>query len=177
MSGTDAVPLQVKETVASTPEDAPCQGRIAPEDQGALPSEGAWRLLTRPVSQLTVLDGRFAVCRLDGEATLPGWFALEAPFAAAVRRGGELSLVVPEGAVPDGDAGGARVERGWAALEVAGPMAFTLTGVLAGIAGPLADAGVPVFALATYDTDVVLVPGTQLAAAVAALRATGHTVD
>ena len=133
--------------------------------------------MTHPTSQLTVLDARFAVCRLAGDAPLPAWFALDAPFAAAVRRGEELSLVVPQDAVPGGDASGARVERGWAAFEVAGPMAFELTGVLAGIAAPLASAGVPVFALATYDTDVVLVPGARLDDAVAALRAAGHTVD
>jgi uncharacterized protein len=131
--------------------------------------------LTHPTSRLSVLDGRWAVCRLPGDAPLPAWFALDAPFAAAVRRGGELSLVVPEDAVPPGD--GAQVERGWAALEVAGPMAFELTGVLAGIAAPLAGAGVPVFALATYDTDVVLVPCARLEDAVAALRAAGHSVD
>lgn len=125
------------------------------------------------MSALRVLDGAFAVCRLDaGVATLPPWFALDAPFAAATRRGGELSLVCPEHAAP----GNVLAERGWRALEVEGPMDLALTGVLARIASPLAAAGVPVFALATYDTDVVLVPGARLEDALAALRGAGHDV-
>jgi hypothetical protein len=110
--------------------------------------------------------------RLGAADGLPDWFALDAPFSGALRRGDELSLVCREERVP----GGALAERGWAALEVAGPMDLALTGVLAGLAAPLADAGVPVFALATYDTDVVLVPGARLEQAVAALRGAGHDV-
>lgn len=64
-----------------------------------------------------------------------------------------------------------------AALEVAGPLDFALTGVLAGLAVPLAEAGVSIFALATYDTDVLLVREAQLDAAIAALRAAGHDVS
>ena len=123
--------------------------------------------------RLRLLDPAFAVCRLPGDAGLPAWFALDAPFSAAVRRGDELSFVLPEAAVPE-DAGGAQVEGGWRALEVEGPMAFTLTGVLASIAAPLGEADVPIFALATYDTDVVLVPGARLDDALAALAGAGH---
>ena len=125
--------------------------------------------------QLRVLPGRFAVCRLAAGDPLPSWFSLaDGPFAAAVRRGDEeLSLVCASDAPP----ADAVAERDWAAFEIAGPMAFTLTGVLAAAAAPLAEAGVPIFALATYDTDVVLVPGARSDDAVAALRGAGHEVD
>jgi hypothetical protein len=125
------------------------------------------------LSLLRVLDGRWAVVRLDPERGLPAWFTLGAPFSAAVRREGELSLVCPEDAVP----ADVLAELDWAALEVAGPMDHALTGILAGIAAPLGVAGVPVFALATYDTDVVLVPAARLADARDALREAGHEVD
>jgi uncharacterized protein len=125
------------------------------------------------VSRLRVLEGRFAVARPDAADGLPAWFDLAAPLAAAVRRADELSLVCPERDVP----AGVVAERDWAALEVAGPMDLALTGVLAAIAAPLAGAGVPVFALATYDTDVVLVPAARLGDACAALRAAGHDVE
>ena len=61
-------------------------------------------------------------------------------------------------------------------LAVRGPLACSLTGVLAGLAQPLADASVPIFALSTYDTDLLLVGQDDLDAATAALRAAGHTV-
>jgi hypothetical protein len=122
--------------------------------------------------ELRVLDGTYALCRLDGDAPLPAWFALDAPLAAAIRRGDELSLVAADARVPR-DAG---AERGFRALEVAGPLDLGMTGVMAALATALAGAGVPILPLATHDTDVILVRGDRLAAATAALRAAGHTV-
>ena len=66
---------------------------------------------------------------------------------------------------------------GWRAFEVEGPLDHAMTGVLASLATPLAEAGVPIFALATYDTDYVLVPAARVADAAAALEAAGHTVS
>jgi hypothetical protein len=51
-----------------------------------------------------------------------------------------------------------------------------LTGVLASILGPLAPAGVSIFAISTYDTDYVLVREQDFAAAVGCLKAAGHEV-
>jgi hypothetical protein len=49
-------------------------------------------------------------------------------------------------------------------------------GVLASIAGPLAGAGISIFAISTFDTDYVLVGDQMLAAAIEALNAAGHPV-
>ena len=125
-----------------------------------------------PPLKLRLLAPTFAVARLGGDDPLPGWFSFAAPLAAAVRREDELSLVCPEDAVP----ADAAAERGWRALEVAGPLDFSLTGILASLAAPLADAGVSLFALATYDTDVLLVRSAQLDVAVGALENAGHEI-
>ena len=122
--------------------------------------------------RLRLLPGTYALCRLDGTSALPPWFALDAPLAAAVRRGDELSLVAAEDRVPPDVA----AERGFAALEVAGPLDLALTGIMAALSAALAGAGVPILPLATHDTDVILVPGDRLDDARAALRAAGHTV-
>ncbi|RUL81711.1 ACT domain-containing protein [Tautonia sociabilis] len=45
-----------------------------------------------------------------------------------------------------------RAERGWWLLLVQGPLPIELTGALAAIAGPLAEAGVQVFVVSTFDT-------------------------
>jgi uncharacterized protein len=124
------------------------------------------------MNALAVLPGRLAVCRLpEGSSTeLPA----ARPVSALVRRAGELTVVCAEDEAP----AGARVQRGWRALEVDGPFELTgVTGVLAGLAAPLARAGVSVFAMATFDTDVLLVQEEALDHAVAALRAAGHRVD
>jgi hypothetical protein len=72
---------------------------------------------------------------------------------------------------------GAAAERGFACLEVAGPIPFAEVGVLAGLAGALATAGVSVFALSTHDTDYLLVRDADLERASSALAAAGHPVD
>jgi hypothetical protein len=78
----------------------------------------------------------------------------------------ELSIVVPQEAVP----AEARAERGWVALRVAGTVEFSTVGLLASLAGALAEAGVPILAISTYDTDVLLVKSTNAGRAIEALR-------
>ena len=79
----------------------------------------------------------------------------------------------PEGAVPEG----VRHEGGWRVLKLEGPFEFSEVGVLASITAPLADAGVSLFAVSTFDTDYVLVKEEQLGAGAAALRGRGHEVS
>ena len=125
---------------------------------------------------LRLLAGEFAVARLDPGAVVPAWASLDdralGPLHAVMRTGTELSVVCPAARVP----ADVRAERGWRALVVAGPLDFALTGVLASIATPLADAGVSIFAVSSYDTDHVLVRAAQVARAVEALRDAGHRV-
>jgi len=123
------------------------------------------------VSELRLLAGRFAVCRLAVDARVPEWAAGD--FSSVTRTPDELSAVCREDAVPDG----VKCERGWRVFQVAGPLEFSLTGVLAAIAGPLADAGVSIFAISTFDTDYVLVKDEVLAKAVEALKGAGHRVS
>lgn len=61
-------------------------------------------------------------------------------------------------------------------MKVIGPLDLSMVGVLASISAPLADAGVSIFAVSTFDTDYVLVKEVSLEAAVAALEARGHEV-
>ncbi|HMJ34939.1 MAG TPA: ACT domain-containing protein [Baekduia sp.] len=123
--------------------------------------------------RLRVVEGEYAVCRLAADADAPAVPPRGTGFWSLTEVGEERSLVCLEDLAPqDGD--GTVVLRGWRILEVAGPLDLALTGVLASLATPLADAGVPIFPIATHDTDWILVPGAQLGAAVSALRSAGH---
>lgn len=82
-------------------------------------------------------------------------------------------MVCEAGAVPSG----VRVEAGWRALAVQGPLDFDLTGIIAALAAPLAAARISIFAVSTYDTDYVLVRDRDLERAVLALRGAGHSVS
>jgi hypothetical protein len=119
---------------------------------------------------LSLLPARLAVCRLDAASSMPDWAG--GPLSAVTRTPDELSVVCAQANVPDG----VQMQGGWRALRVAGPLDFSLTGILAALAGPLATAGVSIFAISTYDTDYVLVQETTLERACAALRAAGHHI-
>jgi hypothetical protein len=121
---------------------------------------------------LRVLPGTFAVCRLSPGAPPPAW-ASAGPFASITRTADELSVVCPDGEVPEGT----RCERGWRCLRADGTLDLALVGVLASLLVPLAEAGVGVFAVSTFDTNYLLVRGADLGRAAEALRAAGHSVQ
>jgi uncharacterized protein len=121
--------------------------------------------------RLSVLDDRLAVCRLNAGAEIPAW-ATVTPFFSVTRTADELSVVCPEAHVP----AESTCERGWRALRFEGPFEFGLVGVLSSVAAPLAQSEVSILAIATYDTDYVLVQESQLDVAARALRERGHEV-
>ena len=121
--------------------------------------------------RLLVLEGRFAVCRLAPDAPWPP--SLPGPLVSVTRSADELSIVCPSAHAPRG----ARVEDGWRALKLQGPIPFEEIGVLSLLAAALAGAGLSVFALSTFDTDYVLVKEAFLARALAALRAARYSVS
>jgi hypothetical protein len=119
------------------------------------------------------IDSRaFAICRLAPDTPLPDW-ALAAPHYSITRTSEELSIVVPEAFV----AADVVASRGWQMIRFAGPMPLDQSGILASVTAPLAAARVAIFAMATYDTDYVLIPSAQRGPAVAALEAAGHKVS
>jgi uncharacterized protein len=69
---------------------------------------------------------------------------------------------------------GVQAELDWAALQLQGPFPFEMSGILAAILNPLADEGIGIFAISTFDTDYVLVKADHVQAADDALRRAGH---
>lgn len=124
--------------------------------------------------RLARLDGAYAVARAAADAPVPAGLLEGAGFRTVARTPDELSAVFPEAALPG--LAFDRVEGGWACFQVAGPLAFTETGIVAGISAALAEAGIGIFVVSTYDTDYVLVKAAEADRAVAAWRAAGHDV-
>jgi hypothetical protein len=149
--------------------------------------EGGWVDLPQPITvkagegfiavpithrlTLTVLPDTFAVCRLDAVAAVPTW-ATSSSFFSVTRTAEELSVVCLQSLVPDG----IRCERDWRCIQLAGPIPFSTVGVLASLVQPLAEAGISVFAVSTFDTDSLLVKAADLARTIDAWRRCGHTV-
>jgi len=126
---------------------------------------------TMPKPTLTILAGTFTIHRLAAQADIPQEVT-RAGFFAITRTDEELSIVAPARiAVPS-----ERSDPGWACLKVDGPLDFSLVGILSGLSTALAEAGISLFALSTFDTDYILVKAEKLAGACQALKARGYEV-
>jgi len=120
---------------------------------------------------LTLLDETFTVHRLAPDAQVPAT-ALVSSFFAIARTDEELSLVLPDSVEVESK----KSATGWACFKVEGPLEFGLVGILAGISSTLAEAGVSIFAVSTFDTDYILVKRKQLQVAKEALTSAGYQV-
>lgn len=67
-------------------------------------------------------------------------------------------------------------EDGWKAFRVRGTLDFSLTGVLSKLSGILAENGIGLFAVSTYNTDYILVKSGDFDRAMAALAEQGYEV-
>ncbi len=120
-------------------------------------------LMTHPEELLVV--------RLDA-GTEPQWDWRRGPFATLTFTETETSVITMAEGVPSG----LPVEGPFRVVEVAGPLAFGLWGVMSDILAPLVAAQISVLAMSTYDTDWILVKSDQLAAAREAWRKAGLIV-
>jgi uncharacterized protein len=123
--------------------------------------------------RLTLLAERAALCRLAPDAPVPAWTENARQFLTISRSPTELSIVADERVVPSNVA----AERGYHILRVEGPLPLDLIGVFASLATPLANANIPIFPIATYDLDYLLVRDVDIERALATLRTVGHIVD
>ena len=123
---------------------------------------------------VSVLKESFGICRLESGDEIPKWLKQEeGAFYSVTRTAEELSIVCPTEWVPDG----VEAERGWRGLKVEGPLDFGEVGILLSLAKPLADVGVSIFALSTYDTDYLLLWEKDFDRAIEVLERAGHKIE
>lgn len=125
-----------------------------------------------PGLTIQLLAGEFAVCRLAPGAPVPAW-AESTVFSSVTRNADELSVLCPAPQVP----ATVKSEGGWRLLKLKGPFDFGAVGILASVLAPLAEARISSLAVATFDTDYLLVKADTLDATRNALEAAGHTVQ
>ena len=125
-----------------------------------------------PTLQLDLLPGTSAIARLGPNTEIPEW-ARDATLSAVVRTADELTVVCPADAVPPE----VTCEGPFCTLAVRGPLDFALTGILASLAAPLAEAKISIFVLSTFDTDLLLVRERDLPETRMTLEAAGHLID
>jgi hypothetical protein len=121
--------------------------------------------------KLSLLTGKFAVCRLEKSAPIPEWLK-ESTFCSISRTFDELSFVCSQESIPVS----IKCNKDWRCFQVEGPIPFSSTGIIASLTAPLADAKIPIFVFSTYNTDYFMVKDADLDKAISTLGAEGHTV-
>lgn len=121
--------------------------------------------------KLSILPGEFAICRLAADAPVPNW-ALAGELSSITRTADELSIVCAQTQAPEET----ECDRNWRCLKVRGPLDFSLTGVMASLVAPLAEARISIFAFSTFDTDYLMVKARNLEQAIHALTDAGHEI-
>ncbi|HLT11801.1 MAG TPA: ACT domain-containing protein [Micromonosporaceae bacterium] len=121
---------------------------------------------------LVLLPDDYAVCRLDPGEAVPAGLDARQGVVSVTWTPSEISIICTVDQAPSQGI----VNAPWRCLRVNGPVDLALTGILASLVNPLAEARVNIFAFSTHDTDYVLVPAVRLTEALGALTAAGHRV-
>jgi len=101
---------------------------------------------------LSVLPEKLGICHFSKNSSIPDW-AKNISFCSITRTKDELSIILPQEKIP----AGVLFEKDWRAFKVAGPLGFSLTGIVASLSKPLAEAEISIFYISTYETDYLLV--------------------
>ena len=117
---------------------------------------------------LEILSQDFAVCKIDKNQPVD----LSNDFIFLGKTDEELSLVCPVEHLP---ATVQECEKSWRAFRVKGPLEFALIGILSKISTLLANNGISIFAISTYNTDYILLKSESFEKAVTVLQEDGYT--
>ena len=118
---------------------------------------------------LESLQPRFSVCKVKDYSGVD----LTKSFCFTGKTDEENSLVCPEALVPENT-----IERddGWKGFRIIGQLDFSLIGILARISRILAETGIGIFAISTYNTDYILTKEENFKKAMKVLKNAGYEV-
>ncbi|MGI6152690.1 MAG: ACT domain-containing protein [Christensenellaceae bacterium] len=119
--------------------------------------------------EIKIIDIDFSVCKISSAEGigLPGEFVFFA------KTDDEISLVCETASVPEN---ALAAEHGFRAMKIQGVLDFSLIGILSKIAAILADGGIGIFVVSTYNTDYILVKEDKLAEAARLLEENGYSI-
>jgi len=119
--------------------------------------------------RMDILEQEFSICKVADYTQIN----LESPFVFTGSTDEEKSLVCPTELVPLNT-----VERddGWKALRIIGMLDFSLVGILARISNILAENGIGIFAVSTFNTDYIFVKRFNFDKAIKALEDAGFII-
>lgn len=119
--------------------------------------------------ELKKIDHNFSVCQVEDYSLVN----LNSEYSFIGKTDEEKSLVCITDEVP---ANVIQQDDGWKAFRIQGVLNFSLIGILAKIAAALADNGISIFAVSTYNTDYVLMKKENYQKALDVLKALGYMI-
>lgn len=119
--------------------------------------------------EIKKIDHNFSVCQVENYSLVN----LNSEYSFIGKTDEEKSLVCITDEVP---ANVIQRDDGWKAFRIQGVLDFSLIGILAKIAAALADNGISIFAVSTYNTDYVLMKRENYQKALDVLKALGYMI-
>lgn len=119
--------------------------------------------------EIKKIDHNFSVCQVEDYSLVN----LNSEYSFIGKTDEEKSLVCITDKVP---ANVIQQDDGWKAFRIQGVLNFSLIGILAKIAAALADNGISIFAVSTYNTDYVLMKRENYQKALDVLKALGYMI-
>ena len=95
-------------------------------------------------------------------------------FLSVTRTSEEVSVVGMAESLAALPTGPVRKSDGWRMIRVSGTLDFSQIGILRELSASLADAGISIFVISTFDTDYLLIRGFEFEKAKLALQKSGH---
>ena len=119
--------------------------------------------------ELEILDMRLSICKLGDVSAIDTGIG----FCFIGITDQEISLVCRTEDVPENTA---CRDDGWRGLRIRGILDFSLIGILSGISRILAENGIGIFAVSTYNTDYILVKEDNFEKALDVLASSGYGI-
>lgn len=102
---------------------------------------------------LTILPEKMAICHFNKNSPIPDWVT-KGEFFSITRTGQELSVVCLQDKIP----GGVLFEKDWRAIRLEGVVdGMYSVGIITSLSKPLAEAGISIFNISTYETNYIFV--------------------
>jgi len=120
--------------------------------------------MVKKILTMKLLNEKYGVCRLNKTELIPDWVK-NSNFFSITKTEDELSIVCCEDIIPKE----IKCEKNWRALKIEGTLDFSLIGILSSISTILAQKGISIFAISTFDTDYILIKNKDVDEAIGAL--------
>jgi len=120
-----------------------------------------------------LLSDKYSIYRFRRGAILPDW-VYSSEFYSITQTTDELSVIATQSEIILDNA---VINNDWRILKIAGPLDFSLIGIIADVSGIFKEKRISICAISTFDTDYIMIKEKDLIQGLEALREKGHEIS